>query len=559
MKVNSNKMANSKNTIDKSSDKKTNSKNTNDKNSSKIANSKNTNDKSSINKKDTKVTNSTSKNHVVKSYYITEGGFNMSVKITGGAGMSFKYNLEAHELSPATAALLDQVKQELIRTVHLSTQDIMDPKSVQNVKKIFTNNAAELIETKLPRLDKEVKNFLVMNLVKDMLGLGDIDILLNDPNLEEIVITSSNEPLRVFHKEFGWLATNVFIPQESEIRDKLNTIARRVGRQITTLNPLLDAHLITGDRANAVLYPISSKGNILTIRKFSRDPWTVTDLIKNKTCTSKVFALIWFAIQYESNVLISGGTGSGKTSFLNVCMPFMPPNHRIVSIEDTRELMLPEFLFWTPLTVRQPNPEGKGEVTMLQLMINSLRMRPDRIVLGEMRKKDQAEVLFEAMHTGHSVYATVHADSVISTIQRLSNPPIEVPANLLSAVNLNVVMFRNRRLNVRRVYQIGEYLPTEDDGQSKVKPHLVYRWKASTDELIEHNKAIRLFEELSRHTGLSENEINADILQKQKILDWMVKKDIRSVQSVGAIMHLYYLDPKKVITVVNKGGNFNEI
>ena len=144
--------------------------------------------------------------------------------------------------------------------------------------------------------------------------------------------------------------------------------------------------------------------------------------------------MIWLAIEYEMNILFSGGTASGKTTMLNVCMPFVQPNSRIISIEDTRELQLPDFLYWTPLVTRLPNPEGKGEINMLDLLINSLRMRPDRIILGEMRRAREAEVLFEAMHTGHSVYSTVHADTTSETISRLTNPPLNVPPNLLKAV-----------------------------------------------------------------------------------------------------------------------------
>ena len=231
-------------------------------------------------------------------------------------------------------------------------------------------------------------------------------------------------------------------------------------------------------------------------------------------------------------------------------MPFIPPNQRIISIEDTRELTLPEFLHWCPLTVRQPNPEGKGEVTMLDLLINSLRMRPDRIILGEMRKKEQAEVLFEAMHTGHSVYATVHADSVAATIQRLINPPIEVPTHLLSAVNLNVVMFRNRRLNVRRVYQVGEFLPAREEGENIVKPNIIYRWNPANDKIVAHQKPLRLFEELSRHTGLNETEIEKDLSKKEKILTWMVNRGVRDITSVGKIFQQYYLDPERLVQVV---------
>ncbi|MBI4153021.1 CpaF family protein [Candidatus Woesearchaeota archaeon] len=491
----------------------------------------------------------------LESYRITEDEFDVEVKIISGGGVTKRYELVRHDTPPATSALLDQIKQELIGAIRVSAEEILDPKVVSVLKNRFKEKADKALEEKLPGVSPKTKKYLVMTLVKEMLGLGDIEILLGDHQLEEIVITSASEPVRVFHKKYGWLATNIVMRDEMQIRDYFNTIARRVGRQITTLNPLLDAHLITGDRANAVLYPLSSKGNTLTIRKFARDPWTVTDFIKGETGSAKIFALIWFAMQYESNILISGGTGSGKTSLLNVCMPFIPPNHRIISIEDTRELMLPEFLYWCPLTTRQPNPEGKGEVTMLDLLVNSLRMRPDRIVLGEMRKKDQAEVLFEAMHTGHSVYATVHADSVVSTIQRLTHPPIEVPPNLLSAVNLNVVMFRNRKQNIRRIYQLGEFLPGEENGMETIKSNIIYRWNPSTDKLVPHNKPIRLFEELSRHTGLSQYEIDKDILQKEKVLDWMVKHGVRDVQSVGKVMHMYYFDPARIIRAASQNNN----
>jgi flagellar protein FlaI len=211
---------------------------------------------------------------------------------------------------------------------------------------------------------------------------------------------------------------------------------------------------------NAILYPISTKGNTITIRKFARDPYTIVDLINIKTCDIETAVLVWLAIEYEMNVLISGGTASGKTSFLNACMPFIPPNHRVISVEDTRELMLPDFLYWTPLVKRTANPEGKGEVSMLDLLVNSLRMRPDRIILGEMRRQEEAMVLFEAMHTGHSVYATLHADSSAETISRLTNPPLSIPHNLLKAVNLNVVMFRDRR-RIRRVLKY-KFNSTED-------------------------------------------------------------------------------------------------
>ncbi len=180
-------------------------------------------------------------------------------------------------------------------------------------------------------------------------------------------------------------------------------------------------------------------------------------------------------------------------------------------------------------------------------------MRPDRIILGEMRKKDQAEVLFEAMHTGHSVYATVHADSIAETIQRLINPPIEVPKNLLIGVNLNVVMFRDRRKGIRRVYQMGEFIPaSEDSVAGGIRPNILYRWRPVEDDIVEHASSLRLYEELSRHTGMSLMQIESDLKKKQAILEWMTKNKIRHVDKVGEIMRQYYLDPDTVLEMTGE-------
>ena len=486
----------------------------------------------------------------IEEYTIKVDNLELNISIVGGKGVTKLYNIQAPKVAPATKALLDSIKHGLIREVIVSTTEILDPKAISTMKEKFSQKAFILVKAKMPSVSDDVARLLVNVLMQDMLGLGEIEYLMGDENLEEIVIISSKEPVRVYHKKHGWLETNIMVDSEEKILNYSNIIGRRVGRQITTLSPLLDAHLITGDRANAVLFPISTKGHTITIRKFARDPWTVTDFIKNGTVTSKLIALIWLAVQYEMNILISGGTASGKTSFLNTIMPFIPPNHRIVSIEDTRELQLPKFLYWCPLTIRQPNPEGKGEVNMLDLLVNSLRMRPDRIILGEMRRKDQAEVLFEAMHTGHSVYATVHADSISETIQRLTNPPIEVPKNLLAGVNLNVVMFRDRRRGIRRVFQMGEFIPSEEEGLPTVRPNILYRWKPMTDEIVEHSSSIRLFEELSRHTGMTLSQIDQDILIKSKILDWMVKSNVRYVDDVGEVIRKYYIDTDSVVEMI---------
>jgi len=456
------------------------------------------------------------------------------------------YNLFIPKIDIGTEALLDEIRAELITLANITVGEISNKKAVSKIKEQFMIDAHKLLREKVPQIQPNTQDFLVGILMQEMLGLGKIEFLINDPNLEEIVITSSKEPIRIYHKKYGWLATNITPKSEGEIINYSNIIARRVGKQINVLNPLLDAHIVTGDRANAVLYPISTKGNTITIRKFARDPFTIADLIENKTVSLDIAALVWLAIEYEMNILISGGTASGKTVFLNSCMPFIPPNHRIISMEDTRELMLPDFLYWCPLVTRTPNAEGKGEVSMLDLLVNSLRMRPDRIVLGEIRRQKEAEVLFEAMHTGHSVYATVHADTANETIRRLTNPPINIPSNMLGNVNLNVIMFRDRKRGIRRAYQVAEFMP----GKETTTANILYRWIPETDEFVAHNTSLSFFDELSRHTGMSEKDIVLDIEKKKSILEWVIKNKLRDLNSMGKVMNLYYTNPDKLNSII---------
>ncbi len=472
---------------------------------------------------------------VLEKYTVEADGSKVTIEIKREF-LGTKYYLHLPEIDEHTMKLLQEVRAELIAITAVSTKELTDIEAFAAIKERFYQEAIRVIKRRAPNHEEHHRKMLVGKLLQDMLGLGPIEFLINDPNLEEIVITSAKEPVRVYCKKYGWLSTSISLEKEEDTINYANTIARRVGRQITVLNPLLDAHLVTGDRINAVLYPINTKGNTITIRKFARDPYTMVDFIKNKTCNIEIAALIWLAMEYEMNILISGGTASGKTSFLNACMPFIPPNQRLISIEDTRELMLPDFLYWTPLVTRLPNPEGKGEVSMLDLLVNSLRMRPDRIILGEMRKQEEATVLFEAMHTGHSVYATVHADSGAETISRLVNPPINVPPNLLKAVNLNVVMFRDRKKEIRRVFQVAEF----EVEKNEAKANILYRWVPEEDNIVQHSESSRFFEDLTRHTGMSQAEITKDLEQKKKIFLFLIRHELRSLNDLGKVMNLYY-------------------
>jgi len=462
----------------------------------------------------------------------------------------YHYHISRPRIKQATSALIGEIREELVQEVNLSAKEFIDAKELNRVKKKFREKAEQLMEENLPEISKDNHQILIGNLLHEMLGLGDIELLLADHHLEEIVINSSSEPIWVYHKKYGWLKTDIVLEDEDTIYNYAATIGRRVGKQISNLHPLLDAHLPSGDRTNATIFPISTQGNTITIRKFARSPWTITDFIENHTVNKEIAALLWLCLQYEMNVIISGGTGSGKTSFLNVLTPFIPPNQRIVSIEDTREIRLPEFLHWVPLTTKEENPQGKGGVSMLDLLVNSLRMRPDRIIVGEIRRKKQAEVLFEAMHTGHSVYSTLHANTSQQTLRRLTNPPINVPVTLLEAVDLNVVMFRDRRKNIRRVREVAEVITQIKSKESNAQSNTFYRWFSKHDETRRQGDCKKIYQELEMHTGMNKEEADQEVEKRKKILGWMVDHEVNNVDNVGKVVAEFYKDRQRIIDAV---------
>jgi flagellar protein FlaI len=225
---------------------------------------------------------------------------------------------------------------------------------------------------------------------------------------------------------------------------------------------------------------------------------------------------------------------------LNVISNFFPPNQRIISIEDTRELTLPENLHWVPMETRLPNPEGKGGINMLDLLVNSLRMRPDRIIVGEIRRKKEAEVLLEAMHTGHSVYATLHANTAEEVVTRLTNPPIEIPKPMIASLSIIVIQNRNRRTGKRRTLQVAEVTPTGD-------PKVLMKLNVAKDIIEEVAKSETVMEKLKLYTGMTDEEIVLDIKEKIKILRWMVKKEIFNVNEIGLIVAKYYMGTLNIV------------
>ena len=485
---------------------------------------------------------------LIETYKFTSEEIPITVNITSKKGEFVNlYEMTVASISKNTELILEKIRQELSQEVELGAADITDQKKGAVIKKRFEDTIRRLIIKYFPGVDPTTLTFLTSYLIQHSLGLGNLEILLDDKNLEEIAVNGADQPVWVYHHKHGWLKTNITLKNEDQVKQYANLIGRKVGRSITLLAPLLDAQLETGERANATLQPISTIGNTITIRKFKAKPYTITDFIQEGTATPQAAALFWLAIQYELSVLVSGGTASGKTSALNAITGFIPPNQRVISIEDTRELQLPSFMHWIPMLTRLPNVEGKGAVTMLDLLVNSLRMRPDRIIVGEIRRQNEAEVLFEAIHTGHSVYATVHADNVEETITRLINPPINISKTLLPAISMITTMWRNRRTGIRRLLQIAEI--NKDSSAS-----ILMQRDIRTDKLNWIKNSKTLFPTLMEQTGLNMQEVKQSLSEKVDILKWLAKNNINTVDGVGKVMANYYTNKNDLISYITKNG-----
>ena len=302
----------------------------------------------------------------------------------------------------------------------------------------------------------------------DILGYGPLEPLLQDETVTEVM---ANGPNNVYVERYGMIErTRVSFQDDSHLMRIIDRIVSPLGRRVDESTPMVDARLPNGYRVNATIPPLSLDGPLLTIRKFAQTPYTAQDLIANGTLTPQSVAFLRACVEARINMIISGGTGSGKTTLLNVVSAFIPSNERIVTIEDTAELQLKQDHV-VRTEYRPPNIEGRGEVTIRQLVINALRMRPDRIIVGEARGGEALDML-QAMNTGHDgSLTTIHSNSPRDTLRRVETmvlmagmelPLKAIREQLASAINLIVHMGRLRD-GTRKVVQVAEVQGMEGD------------------------------------------------------------------------------------------------
>jgi len=375
------------------------------------------------------------------------------------------------ETPPARNDPYKELKTELHKKVVAALKDVPGEEKENN--EVLAKRIEQLVEEMLteeegehvPRLDRLR---LARELVDEITGFGPITPLLNDPEINEIMV---NGPHQVYVEKKGRLVkTNIHFKDEDHVMHIIERIVAPLGRRIDESMPMVDARLPDGSRVNAIIPPLALHGPTITIRKFSRDPFQVEDLIRFGTLTEQMAQFLEACVKSRLNIVVSGGTGSGKTTTLNVLSSFIPAGERIITIEDAAELQLRQEHVLT-LESRPPNIEGKGAITIRDLVRNALRMRPDRIVVGEVRSGEALDML-QAMNTGHDGSLTTgHANSPRDLLSRLETmvlmagmelPVRAIREQIASAVDLVIHQSRLRD-GSRRITHIAEVQGMEGD------------------------------------------------------------------------------------------------
>jgi pilus assembly protein CpaF len=320
-------------------------------------------------------------------------------------------------------AVAQHAYQELKKTMH---QLILDRIDLERLKRLtseqFKHELALLVQRIIEEeqivLNQQERHHLVLDIQYEMLGFGPLEPLLNDPTVSDILVNTCSQ---VYVERRGRLElTDITFNDNAHLMKIIEKIVSRVGRRVDESSPMVDARLPDGSRVNAIIPPLAVDGPLVSIRRFGATPLSVQNLLDYKSVTPPMIKVLESLGMAKVNILISGGTGSGKTTLLNLMSGFIPANERIVTIEDAAELQLrqPHVV---RLETRPPNIEGKGEVTQRALVRNSLRMRPDRIILGEVRGAEALDML-QAMNTGHEgSLATIHANTPRDALSRLEN------------------------------------------------------------------------------------------------------------------------------------------
>ena len=464
------------------------------------------------------------------------------------ANSEYIYQAIEPQLTEKEKVYLELLKDSMKKTMDYEWEKLAD----HDKKEYLVESIESFIKSRnldIPDISKEK---IMYYLVRDFIGYGPIDILMNDDEIEDISCDGTDIPLFVFHKKYESIKTDIRFKEDEVLDSFIIALGQRCGKNISVANPILDGTTKEGHRVQATYsHEVTTRGSSFTIRRFKEKPFTPVELIKFNTANAHMIAYLWMMVENGKSLIVCGGTACGKTATLNAISLFIPPGAKIVTMEDTREINLPHEN-WIPGATRsgvgERGADGKaaGEIDMYDLVRAALRQRPNYIIVGEVRGKE-TYTMFQAMATGHTTYTTMHADSVKSMVHRLENPPINTPRILLTALNLVIIQTfaRLKDQQVRRIKEIVEIVGFEAETNELVT-NQVFAWNQLTDTFVYKGHSF-ILDAIMEMKNMTHEDMENEMNRRIEVIEYMVKKDMTDYREIAKIITGYYKDPEETI------------
>ena len=453
------------------------------------------------------------------------------------------YDVEEPELSPAEKSQKDIIKNAIRDLINYDVIIKTDKNSLMS----YIDKTFKLLLVELGiNMNYESYRKIFYYLARDFIGFNEVDPLLRDYFVEDIECNGAETPIYIVHRIFRNIKTNLTFQDIDSLTSFVEKLAQRAGKYVSYATPILDGSLPDGSRINATYtQDITTRGPTFTIRKFTTTPWTPPQLLGFGTLRPEMLAYLWLLVQYKMNILIVGGTASGKTTLLNAIAFFIPPEARVVSIEDTRELNLSREN-WLPSVVRSATGLGKvGEIDLFELLRGSFRQNPDYVIVGEVRGKE-AYVLFQGMASGHSSISTIHADSVDTVIKRLETPPIELSPTLLNVLDCVCIMTHAivKKQETRKLKAIVEITNVSPEGIAIT--NTPYVWNPADNQFY-FKKNSKIIERIGSRYGLSSEELDLEFKRRVKLIYKLYEKKVFEFREVQDFVNQYYKKPAEIL------------
>ncbi len=457
---------------------------------------------------------------------------------------SISYQVDETKLNPSEQTIYNQLYQLIEENIDSPENIEKDFGFISFVNKVLKENEKLFQEQSLASIEK-VKYYLE----RDIDGFGNIDPIMNDPNIEDVSCSGIKTPIYVWHRKYDSIPCNISFEDE-QLNSFVSRIVFRAGKHISSAFPITDLAL-QGNHRISVLYQkeVTPKGTSFTIRKFKQDPYSVVDLITFGTISVEIATYLWMLMEAKMSIMVIGSTGSGKTTILNAITGLIDPDYKIFSVEDVSEINIKHENWFSLVSRTGFGPTGEGEIGLYDLIKSGVRHRPDYIVVGEIRGSE-AYVMFQAMATGHGGLCTMHADSLESASKRLQQKPMDIPASYMALMNCAIVIKRVKGQDgksTRRATGVQEI-------KTAIDYHSAFKWEPKSDYFVPHLEDSEMFKRITEQTGKSMDDLLEEFEKRKTVLEWLVQRGIRSYDKVSQAIGKYYRDPNSLLSKIEHGG-----